>query len=190
MHQQYKISFLYFDVSVGFYDRIWRNNLFSVSMPKGNASNRVPFIRTLRWSQRNTNHGYLIINHKCREVELRLSLNRWLNQRSYTIKSLCHQIKLNRNEIISCIKITIRLSTRRVSEIDFHWIYFKSVSDSKINSTETKFNMKIWSGLMMGIPIYTPKRYAITDITCAKMNHRGIGFRLKLIPIEFFARDQ
>ena len=42
----------------------------------------------------------------------------------------------------------------------------------------------------MGILIYTPKRYAISDITCAKMNHRGIGFRLKLIPIEFFARDQ
>ena len=160
----------------------------NVPMPKGNASNRVPF--TFRWSRRDTNHGYQIIYHKCLEVELRLSFNRWLDQRSYMIKSLCHQIKLNRNEIISCIKITIRLSTRRVSEIDFHWIYFKSVSDSKINSTETKINVKIWSGLRMGIPIYTPKRYAITDITCAKMNHRGIGFRLKLIPIEFFARDQ
>ena len=125
--------------------------------------------------------------HKFLEVEVRLSFYRWLDQRSYTIKSLCHQIKFNRHETISCIKIT----DRRVFEVDFRWIYFKSKSDSKINSTETKFNMKIWSWLRMGIPIYTPKRYAITDIACAKMNHQWWFITgLKLIPNEFFAWDQ
>ena len=133
--------------------------------------------------------------HKFLEVEVRLSFYRWLDQRSYTIKSLCHQIKFNRNVTISCIKIT----DRRVFEVDFRWIYFKSQGDSKINSTKTKFNMKIygvdWGWGFLFIPrkdmlslISFVLKWIISDDSSRDSNWYQMNFSLEIKSFCFISK--